>query len=150
MSNRPLTSTASRLFPSIRLSRGFHKSGLQNSLQLNCAMERPSVMRPMIGALPDLSRLLFLRWSNTFIFMSSIRFENCGQNYPVQSARYLCRFVYINAKTPCAKGPQLPITASSLPITRQGNGLVTELLLGSALFCLLHSMQSDADLLLFT
>ena len=61
LSNLALTSTASRLFPFIRLSRGFHKSGLQNSLQLNCAMERPSVIRPMIGALPDLSRLLFLR-----------------------------------------------------------------------------------------
>ena len=60
-SNRPLTSTASRLFPFTRLSRGFHKSGLQDSLQLNCAMERPSVIRPMIGDLPDRSRVPFLR-----------------------------------------------------------------------------------------
>ena len=60
-SNLPFTSTASRLFPSILLSRGFHKSGLQESLQLNCAMERPMVIRPIIGALPDLSRPLFLR-----------------------------------------------------------------------------------------
>jgi len=76
--------------------------------------------------------------------MSSIRFENCGQNYPVQSARYLCRSLYINAKEPCARKAQLPIAAPSLPTTRQGNGLVTELLLRSALFCLLHSTQSEA------
>ena len=37
------------------------KSGLQESLQLNWAMERPMVMRPIIGALPDLSSPLFLR-----------------------------------------------------------------------------------------
>lgn len=60
-SNLPFTSTASRLFPPILLSRGFHKSGLQESLQLNCAIERPMVIRPIIGAFPDLSRPLFLR-----------------------------------------------------------------------------------------
>lgn len=42
-SNLPLISTASRLLPSILLSRGFHKSGLQESLQLNCAILLPSV-----------------------------------------------------------------------------------------------------------
>ena len=73
--------------------------------------------------------------------MSSIRFANCGQNYPVQSARYLCRFLYINAKEPCARKAQLPITTPSLPTTRQGNSLVTEPLLGSALFCLFRSTQ---------
>ena len=77
--------------------------------------------------------------------MSSIRFENCGQNYPVQSARYLCRFLYINAKEPYARKAQLPAFAPSLPVTGRGNPLVTELLLKTALFCLLHSMQSEAD-----
>ena len=49
------------LLPSILLSREFHKSGLQESLQLNWAMERPMVIRPIIGAFPDLSSPLFLR-----------------------------------------------------------------------------------------
>jgi len=76
--------------------------------------------------------------------MSFIRFENCGQNYPVQSARYLRRFLYINAKEPCARKAQLPDFVPSLPVTKWSNGLVTELLLKTALFCLLRSTQSKA------
>lgn len=54
-----LTSTASLLFPFRRLSRGFHSSGVMEILQLNCAIVRLTVMRPIIGALPDLSSPLF-------------------------------------------------------------------------------------------
>ena len=76
--------------------------------------------------------------------MSSIRFENCGQNYPVQSVRYLRRILYINAKEPCARKTQLPAFAPSLPVAGRGNALVTELLPKIALFCLLRSTQSEA------
>ena len=54
-------STASLLLPFSRLSRGFHSPGVQESLQPNCAIVRFTVMRPIIGALPDLSSPLFLR-----------------------------------------------------------------------------------------
>ena len=54
-----LVSTASRLLPFSRLSRAFHSPGVQESLQLNCAIVRLRVIRPMIGALPVLSGSLF-------------------------------------------------------------------------------------------
>lgn len=56
-----LVSTASRLLPFNRLSRAFHSPGVQESLQLNCAIVRLRVIRPMIGALPVLSGSLFFR-----------------------------------------------------------------------------------------
>ena len=54
-------STASRLFPSRRLSRAFHSFGVQDSFVPNCAIVRFNVMRPMMGALPDLSGSVFFR-----------------------------------------------------------------------------------------
>jgi len=53
-------------------------------------------------------------------------------------------------KTPYARKTQLPAFALSLPTTRLGNGLVTELLLKTALFCLFRSTQPKAYLLLST
>ena len=44
-----LVSTASRLLPFNRLSRAFHSPGVQESLQLNCAIVRLRVIRTMIG-----------------------------------------------------------------------------------------------------
>ena len=61
LSNFALVSTASRLLPSRRLSLAFHNSGLHDSLQPNCAIVRFTVIRPIIGALPDLSVPLFFR-----------------------------------------------------------------------------------------
>ena len=56
-----LISTASLLFPFSRLSLGFHNSGVHDSLQLNCAIVLFTVIRPIIGAFPNLSRPLFFR-----------------------------------------------------------------------------------------
>ena len=51
-----LVSTASRLLPFSRLSRAFHSPGVQESLQLNCAIVRLRVIRPMIRGLAGLVR----------------------------------------------------------------------------------------------
>ena len=64
------TSTASRLLPSNLPERGFHRLGLHDSLQENCAIELLRVMRPIMGALPRLSVLPFFRYSSTLNFVT--------------------------------------------------------------------------------
>ena len=63
-----LTSNASRLLPSNLPERGFHKLGVHDSLQENCAIELLRVMRPIMGAFPCLSVLPFFRYSSTLNF----------------------------------------------------------------------------------
>lgn len=78
-SNFALLATTSRLLPFSRLSRVFHNLGLQDCLLLNWAIVRLWVILPIIGACPDLSKPLFLRWSNTCILSFCIRFYFVGK-----------------------------------------------------------------------
>ena len=97
------------------------------------------VMRPIIGAFPDLSRPLFLRQSNTFIFSVFIRFDVLWQNYQFQSVPHLCRKLPTEATATRVKIIQLPNITPLLPMVKSGNVLVTELLLKSAYYCPLRT-----------
>ena len=78
---KPVEQVKSEISP-VELVAKLIKEELQ-SLQLNWAMEHPMVIRPIIEAFPDLSRPLFLRWSNTFTFSVFIRFNICGRTQSV-------------------------------------------------------------------
>ncbi|ERJ72377.1 hypothetical protein HMPREF0653_02371 [Prevotella disiens JCM 6334 = ATCC 29426] len=58
------------------------------------------------------------------------------QKYQFQSVPHLCRKLPTVATATRAKIIQLPNITPSLPMTKSGNGLVTELLLKSAYTCL--------------
>ncbi|WP_315087777.1 hypothetical protein, partial [Bacteroides heparinolyticus] len=81
-----------------------------------------------------------------FIFSVFIRFNICGQNYPNKSVPHLRRKLPTEATATRTIIIQLPISSPSLPTSKQGNTLVTELLPKSAYFCPLQIEQYYADL----
>jgi hypothetical protein len=118
------------------------KSGLQESLQQNCAILLPSVIRPMMGAFRLVKTLFLSRATPSFLLFHTFNFLG-------KVTRIKAFLTYAEncrpQQQPHERKIQLPNNYSTLPISKLGNALVTELLLKSAYYCPLQIVQLYAN-----